>query len=137
MAGDSKKGSFWVGLFIGGFLGAIGIFLLATKEGKKVSKNLQKRIDELLEQIDKKITELESEKKQLGKNASMIQTQVKKRIEDKRDEVVKETLGKVDKTLTHLEDLQTKGREMTKNLHQKFFKNIPKNQTNIKNTSKK
>jgi len=54
--GDFK---FLLGLFFGGIIGAVIIFFLGTKEGKKAGKELKERGEEVLDDIKDNLTELE------------------------------------------------------------------------------
>lgn len=43
---------FWLGLFIGGIIGAILIVVMGTKEGKRVAKILKGKIEDYLKDIE-------------------------------------------------------------------------------------
>lgn len=114
--GDSK---FWVGFFIGGLLGAIILFFLGTKEGRKTGKMLEEKGQDFLEDFEERLKELEEK----GKD---IKDQVVEQMEDKKEQVSAEAVQKLDTALAHIEALQEHGRETTADLRKKLFKNIPK-----------
>lgn len=49
-----RDGKFWAGFFLGGLLGAVTLFFLGTKDGKKAKKILQDKIEETAENITEK-----------------------------------------------------------------------------------
>lgn len=95
---------FWVGFFIGGLLGAIVLFFMGTKEGKRTGEDLLDDIRDKIEGVVKK---------------------GKEQIEEKKEVVVKSASESIDTALAHIEELQERGRQTTATLR-KQFKNLPK-----------
>jgi len=121
--GDIK---FWVGFFVGGLLGAMTLFFLGTKEGKKTGKLLEEKGKDFIDELEQKLKDLEQKGKELAKQGEVIKEQVIEQIEDKREQLSHETTKKLDTALAHIEALQEHGRETTADLRKKLFKNLPK-----------
>ena len=102
---------FWIGFFVGGFLGAIVLFFMGTKEGKKTGKLLEDKGQDVLDDIRNRLTNVVKEGKQ--------------QIEEKKEVVVKSATESIDTALAHIEELQERGRQTTATLR-KQFKNLPK-----------
>ncbi len=97
---DEHKGGdlkFFIGLFIGGLVGACVIFFLGTKEGKKATKLLEEKGKDVLDDLH-----------------------------DKKEVFTETASGKLDSALAHIEELQKHGRETTAELRKTLFKNLPK-----------
>ncbi|MBI3956101.1 YtxH domain-containing protein [Candidatus Gottesmanbacteria bacterium] len=88
---------FWFGFFLGGLLGALILFFMGTKEGKKTGKLLEDKIEE----IEKRGLQL-------------------------KEDVKEEAAEKLDDALAHIEKLQEQSVETTKHIRSRFFKNLPK-----------
>lgn len=102
MSDDQRAdGKFLFGFFVGGLIGALTIFFLGTKEGKKTGKLLHDKGEELIDDVQDKISDLE------------------KKGEDTAAE-------KLESALAHIEALQEHGRQTTANLRKRIFKNLPK-----------
>ncbi|MBI4062429.1 YtxH domain-containing protein [Candidatus Gottesmanbacteria bacterium] len=91
---------FWVGFFVGGLLGAIVLFFMGTREGKKTGEDILDDIRNRLEGVVKEGKEI-------------------------KKEVIESTSEKIDTALAHIEELQERGRQTTATLR-KQFKNLPK-----------
>ncbi|OGG14962.1 hypothetical protein A2875_03315 [Candidatus Gottesmanbacteria bacterium RIFCSPHIGHO2_01_FULL_46_14] len=107
----SRDPRFFVGLFIGGLIGAIVLFFLGTKDGKKTGKLLADKGEDILDNLRDKLSDIVEE----GKT----------QIEEKKDVVVKSATESIDTALAHIEELQERGRQTTATLR-KQFKNLPK-----------
>jgi len=121
--GDSK---FWIGFFIGGLLGAITLFFLGTREGKKAGKALEERGRDFLDDLLDRIGELEEKGRELIREGDEIKENVIGEIEDKKEELTVAATEKIDSALAHIEALQEHGRQTTANLRKRLFRNIPK-----------
>ncbi len=117
---------FWIGFFIGGLLGAITLFFLGTKEGKKTGKLLEKKGSDLLDDLEKRIEELESKGKELVQRGEEMKNQVVEQLAERKDELTKDVTDRLDSALEHIEKLQEEGVEVTRSIRKKFFRNIPK-----------
>lgn len=98
---------FMVGFFLGGLIGALIIFFLGTKEGKKVKEQLEDRGRELI------------------KKGEEIKEQVLEKVEEKKEELTDSTKENVDEMLAKIEEIQKQGQAVTANLRRRF-KNTPK-----------
>jgi gas vesicle protein len=123
---SNPDGKFVFGFLLGGIIGALTIFFLGTKEGKKTGKLLEEKGKDFLDELQDKVDELEHQGKELVKKGEELKEKVVEQMEDKRDTVTQEAAVKMDTALEHIEKLQEHGRETTANLRKRLFKNIPK-----------
>src|SRR5438132_1546504 len=87
---------FLVGVFVGGLIGAIVIFFLGTKEGRKMGKLLEGEGKDLLGDLEGKLEDLEKKGKELVKQGEAIKEQVIEQVEDKKEELTQKTAEKLD-----------------------------------------
>ena len=99
---------FFLGFFIGGLIGAVTIFLLGTKEGKKTGRYLEEKGKDLLDDLHDRKEE------------------VVDRLMDKKEELTETATEKLDDALAHIEKMQEQGRDTTAELRKKLFKNLPR-----------
>lgn len=104
MNNEKHDNRFWFGFFIGGLLGAILLFFMGTKEGKKTGKALEDKGKDLLEEFQDKVEE----------------------IKEKKEDLTDSAVEKMDTALAQIEKLQEQSVETTKHIRQRFFKNLPK-----------
>lgn len=119
-------GRFWVGLFIGGFIGAVILFFLGTKEGKKTGKFLQRKTDDLLGDLEDKVGDLEKKGKEFIREGEAIKDEVLETLDEKKGKITEDLTDKLDSALAQIEDLQEKGLATTATLRKRIFKNTPK-----------
>lgn len=117
---------FWIGFFVGGLLGAIILFFMGTKDGKKTGKMIEEKSKDFLEEFEERLKELEQKGRDLVKQGETLKEEVVEQIEDKKDDVSHDAVKKLDTALAHIEALQEHGRETTADLRKKLFKNTPK-----------
>lgn len=117
---------FLFGFFLGGIVGALIIFFLGTKEGKKAGKFLERRGKDVLDDLEDEIQDLEKKGQEIAKHGEDIKEQVLEKLEDKKDELTVTATKKLDDALAHIEELQEHGRETTAGIRKRLFKNIPK-----------
>jgi gas vesicle protein len=110
---------FLLGLFIGGIVGAVIIFFLGTKEGKKTSQLLEEKGRDLVDDIEDKVAGLEEK----GKD---IKEKVIEQIEEKKEEVSETATEKLDSALADIEKIQEQGIKTTADLRKRIFRNVPK-----------
>jgi len=125
MSDERPDGRFLLGFFIGGLIGAVIIFFLGTKEGKKAGKLIEKKGRETFDDIEERIGDLEEKGKDLIEKGEAIKDQVIERIEDKTEDVSKEVTQRLDKALEKLEDVQKNSLQTTTKIR-KHFVNLPK-----------
>ncbi len=125
---DHKHGDFrfFLGFFIGGLIGAVIIFFLGTKEGRKTGKLLESKGRDLLGDLQDKIGELEKRGEALVKQGEDIKEDVVERFADTKEELTQSASEKLDDALANLEKMQEQGREQTAELRKRLFKNLPK-----------
>lgn len=117
---------FFMGFFIGGLIGAVTIFLLGTKEGKKTGRLLQEKGKDLIDDLHDQITELEKKGEALVKQGEEIKEEMVDRLMDKKEVLTESATERLDDALAHIEKLQEHGRENTAELRKRLFKNLPK-----------
>ena len=118
-----KQGNFfWFGFFLGGLIGAFVIFILGTKEGKKLAEKLEEKGELFEEDIEEKVAKLQKKGEDLFKEAASVKKKVLKEIDEKKEEASDSLISKMDDAFTKITDLQKKGVELTEEVHQKYFK---------------
>jgi gas vesicle protein len=115
-----------VGFFIGGLVGALIIFFLGTKEGKKAKILLENRGKDVIDDLENEIEVLEQKGKELVKHGEDVKEQVIEKLEDKSEELSESATKKLDSALAHIEEIQEHGRETTASIRKRLFKNLPK-----------
>ncbi len=125
---EQKHGDFrfFLGFFLGGLIGAIIIFFLGTKEGRKTGKLLEAKGKDILDDLQDKIGEFEKKGEALVKQGEEIKEEVVERLADTKEELTHTASAKLDDALAHIEKMQEQGREQTAELRKRLFKNLPK-----------
>lgn len=126
MNNERHDNRFWFGFFIGGLLGALILFFMGTKEGKKTGKLLEDKGHDLLDELQEKLEEMEKRGKQLVKQGEELKEQVIDEIKEKKENLSDTASEKLDTALAHIEKLQEQSVETTKHIRSRFFKNLPK-----------
>lgn len=120
---EEKKGNhFWLGFFAGGLLGGFIIFILGTKEGKKLAEKLQEKGEMFEEDIEQKVAKLQKKGEDLIEEAKDVKKKMASRLEEKKEEASDALISKMDDAFTKITDLQKKGVALTSEVHQKYFK---------------
>lgn len=122
---NNADGKFLFGFFIGGLIGALIIFFLGTKEGKKTGRMLERKGKDIFDDLEEKLDELQEKGKDLVKQGEEMKERVLDSLDDKKDEVTEAAAEKIDMALAHIQEMQQKGAETTATLRKKF-KNLPK-----------
>lgn len=117
---------FLIGLFLGGIIGALVIFFLGTKEGKKAGKLIEEKGKEALDDIHEKVGELQQKGKELVQQGEQIKEKIVENIEHSKEELTEATTEKLESALTKIEELQQQSMNTTAEIRKRFFKNIPK-----------
>lgn len=117
---------FIVGLFIGGIIGALIIFFLGTKEGKKAGKVLEEKGKEALDDLHGAVDDLQKKGKELVKQGEVIKERLVENLEHSKDELTEVTTEKLESALSKIEELQEQSMTTTAEIRKRFFKNIPK-----------
>ena len=123
---EERNNKFWFGFFLGGLLGAILLFFMGTREGKKTGKALEDKGKDLLEELQDKLEEMENRGRELVKQGGELKEQVIDEIKEKKEDLSEAAVEKLDTALAQIEKLQEQSVETTKHIRQRFFKNTPK-----------
>jgi len=116
---------FWAGFFLGGLLGAVTLFFIGTKEGKKAGKKIHEKGQDLLEELQQRLEELKSKGKEIAIEGEEIKEEITEQIKENKEKITGDVKQKIDDALAHIEAVQERGREATANIR-KMFKNTPK-----------
>ena len=76
MSENNNDGKFLFGFFIGGLIGALVIFFLGTKEGKKTSKLLEDKGRDVLDELEERLEELQNKGKELVRQGEEMKEKV-------------------------------------------------------------
>ena len=117
-----KSGNFWLGFFLGGLVGAFIIFVLGTKEGKKIAEKLLDQAEDYEEGLEEKDEKLQKHGEELLQQAEKVKEKVTKEVEKGEKKVSQALVSKMDQTLTTIEDLGKRGVAITQDLHHRYFK---------------
>jgi gas vesicle protein len=128
MSNDRGGGEmkFLVGLFLGGIIGALIIFFLGTKEGKKASKAIEEKGKDIVDDLSGQIGELEKKGKELIKQGEEIKNEVVEQLTEEKEVLTDQATEKLDNALAQIEELQAQGQQSTADLRKRLFKNLPK-----------
>lgn len=121
---NNEKGSnnFWIGFFLGGLVGAFIIFIMGTKQGKKLADRLIEETELYEEELEEKVARLQKKGEELLEEAKDIKDKVIKEVEDGKKDVTDRLATKMDEALTKIEDIQKKGVAITSEVHHHYFK---------------
>jgi gas vesicle protein len=122
---SQNDNKFWFGFFFGGLIGAIVLFFIGTKEGKKTGKLVHEKGQDLIDVIQDRLEALQSQGKELVKEGEDFKEEIVDHLEDHKEKITKDVVAKLDTTLSHIEEMQERGREATAEVR-KIFKNLPK-----------
>lgn len=140
-APQRQDSQFWIGLFLGGIIGALLIIILGTEKGKQLAQKLYTdgldflddtketladTVREKVADIEQKSQELSQKGEELLAQGKALEQQIVDTVVEARTDVTEAAAEKVDETLAHIEKLQEHGRESTAQLRTRLFKNIPK-----------
>ncbi|OGG21140.1 hypothetical protein A3D03_05835 [Candidatus Gottesmanbacteria bacterium RIFCSPHIGHO2_02_FULL_40_13] len=117
-----KSGNFWLGFFLGGLIGAFIIFVLGTKEGKKISRFLEDEEKDVKNKIDDKIHTLKTRSEKYLEEAGDLQKKVKQEVAAGAQKVSQTLVDRLDDSLGQLQEVQKKGVELTEAVRNRFFK---------------
>lgn len=121
-----RKSSFLEGLIAGAAIGIGGYLFLQTDQGKKVKKELAKKAEPYLDDLGGLLEDLKDQSSELLEKAEEVKTTIEEKIVEGKEEAQEVLTDKLENSLTHIEELQERGREATATIRKKFFKNIKK-----------
>lgn len=119
---NNRNGNFWIGFFLGGLIGGFIIFVLGTKEGKKLAERIVDKAELYEEELEENVAKLQKKGEDLLKEAQTVKDQVVEKLENERETVSAALVTKLDQTLTHIEDVQKKGVALTEEIHHRYFR---------------
>lgn len=126
MSDNHNDNRFMIGFFIGGLIGAGLMFLMGTKEGKKIEKLIEKKGKETIDDLEEKVEELKEKGEELIKKGEVIKEQVMEQMEEKKEDLTEEATKRLDSALANVEHIQEKGLSTTATLRKRLFRNVPK-----------
>lgn len=115
-----------LGFFVGGILGALIIFFLGTKEGKKARKAIEEKGQDALDDVMVKLDEFQEKGKDLVREGEELKEKVVDQLETQKEKLTEDTAQKLDTALSHIEAIQERGRQTTAGIRKRLFKNTPK-----------
>ena len=110
-----------LGLMIGGLIGAGTMFLFGTDKGAQVRKNLKKKGEDILDDLEPVLKQLEEKSREVKKQAEKVKGQIAEKTGELKENISEEVTEKLDDTLAKIENLQERGREATEALRKKYF----------------
>ena len=113
---------FSLGLFLGGLIGAAIIFILGTKEGKKLAENFVEKTEDFEKDLEVRVKKLRSKGEDLIKDAENIKIKLEKRIQEGKQTTSSILVSKIGESLKKLEEVQRKGISLTQELRDKYLK---------------
>lgn len=119
--GSSHSATFFVGLFLGGLLGAIVVFLLGTKKGKKILEDALEKVEEYEEGLEDHVATMQEKSEDLLHKVQQVKDAVIEQLETKKEMVSDEVASKIDTALAKIERVQQQGMALTEEVHKKFF----------------
>lgn len=122
-------GNFWLGFFLGGLVGAFIIFVMGTKEGKKIADEILEKGEEYEEDLEQKVAKLHKKGEELLHETESIKERVVKHVEEGKKAVSDSVVIKMDEALSKIEDIGRKGVALTEDLHHHYFKKNGKSLT--------
>ncbi len=123
---DHHKNNFWEGVAAGAILGVAVYVFLGSDEGKKLTKDFRKKAAPYLEDLAEVLEEWRDQSESLLEKAEAVKDTLEERLEETKNQVVPAVAAKLEGSLSHIEQLQERGREATATIRKKFFKNIKK-----------
>lgn len=116
------SGNFWIGFFLGGIVGALIIFLMGTREGKKLADKLLEQAELYEEELEEKVAAIQKKGEELLSEVRDVKEKVVKRVEEGKSAATDTLVTKMDHALTKIEDIQKKGVALTEEMHHHYFK---------------
>lgn len=123
---DQHKNNFWEGVATGAILGVAAYVFLGSDEGKKLTKDFKKKAAPLLEDLAEVLEDWRDQSESLLEKAEAVKDTLEERLEETKDQVAPAVAAKLEGSLSHIEQLQERGREATATIRKRFFKNIKK-----------
>lgn len=113
------------GFFLGGIIGALTIFFLGTKEGKKTGKILEEKGRDVLDAASDKVEDLRKKGVEIIEEGNEVKEKFIEELKEKKNEIADQAVEKLDDTLAKIETIQEEGLQKTTELRKRLFKNLP------------
>ncbi len=123
---NSQKNSFLEGVILGAVAGAAACIFLGSDEGKKMQKVLKKKASPYIDDVVDVLDELKDQSTELLDKAEEVKDALQEKLEDNKEKVGSAISEKLEGSLSHIEELQERGREATSSIRKRFFRNIKK-----------
>ncbi len=123
-----KKSSFFEGVLTGVAIGITGYVLMTTDQGKKITKDLKKKVAPYVDDVADLLEELKDKNSELLDRAEELKSAIEEKVEEVKEDLTPAVTKQLEKSLTSIEDLQERGRKAVAAIrkHKLFFKNTPK-----------
>lgn len=122
MNNEKGNNSFWVGFFLGGLVGAFIVFLMSTKQGKKLAEQVFDEVELYEEELEEKVAKLQKKGEELLEEAKDVKEKMVAEVVNGKKIVSDALANKMDDALTKIENIQKKGVELTQEVHHNYFK---------------
>lgn len=127
MSEDNKNDNrFMFGFFLGGLIGAVVLFLVGTKEGKKTGKLLEEKSRRFFDALKDTAQDVQEQSREMLSETIISTDHLLETVSEKKEDLSEHVANKLDSALAHIEAIQERGRENTTVLRKRLFKNIPK-----------
>ncbi|MBI3384575.1 YtxH domain-containing protein [Candidatus Gottesmanbacteria bacterium] len=123
---DQHKNNFWEGVTAGAILGVAAYVFLGSDEGKKFTKDFKKKAAPYLEDLAEVLEQWKDENESLLEKAEAVKDTIEEHLEETKGQVGPAVAAKLEGSLSHIEELQERGREATATIRKRFFKNVKK-----------
>ena len=116
------NGNFWIGFFLGGLVGAFIVYLLGTKEGKKVAERFLEQAELYEEELEEKVASIQKKGEELLSEVKTVREKVVRRVEEGKSAATETLVTKMDQALSKIEDIQKQGVALTEEVHHHYFR---------------
>lgn len=117
-----QNSHFWFGFFIGGIVGSIVLFLLGTREGKKLLERIEEKLEFLEEDLEQKLEEAQGKGDRFLKKAKSIHRKISHDLNKNKKELANKITESVDQTQEFVGDLQKQVEIKAHHINHRFFK---------------
>lgn len=119
---SNNQGNFWLGFFLGGLIGGFIIYLMGTKNGKKLLEKVIDQTELYEEEIEEKLSSLQEKGEDLLSEAENVKNKISQQVSTGKKNISSTLITKMDETLGKIEDIQKKGIELTEEVRHNYFR---------------
>lgn len=123
---SNQKNGLLEGIVLGAIVGIGVYYFLGTDEGEKLQKTFKKKASPYLDEAADVLEELKDQSTDLLEKAQEVKETLEEKFEDKKEQIEDVVSDKLESSLSHIEELQERGREATATIRKRFFKNTKK-----------